>query len=339
MIRIACKALGAALVLAALAGQAQAQESKKLVVVSWGGTWGDAMRQTLFEPFEKATGVKVELRTQGSMMDMLATLTAQKDRMEADLWVTGISPTLLADKAGLLQSIPKDKIPNAASLPPALVGDKYVALWNIFYGVIYNSEKVPMKITKWSDLYDPRLKGKVGVPHGSGYSGKFILLLSWLNGGNETNIDPAFAELNKLKPNIALVNKSDTDAIKFLTTGETDVAVMMPVGNYLGIKENRDKYVYVAPEPYVPVNFNNFVLLKGPNSANAIKFIDFALSPEAQSALAEKVLVIPANPKAKVPDALARFAPANDKLRFANEEIVTGELPKWSERWNAAVQN
>ena len=39
------------------------------------------------------------------------------------------------------------------------------------------------------------------------------------------------------------------------------------------------------------------------------------------------------------PDALAKFAPANDKLRFANEEIVTRDLPKWSERWNAAVQD
>lgn len=317
---------------------AHAQNKQKLVVVSWGGTWGEAMKETLFKPFEKETGISVELRTQGSMMDMLATLTAQKDRMEADVWVTGIAPTLLADKAGLLQSIPRDQIPNAAELPEGLVGDKYVALWNIFYGIAYNAKTVPFEIKDWRDLKDPRLKNRIAVPHGSGYGGKFITLQAWLGGGGEQNIEPAFANLEALKPNIAVVTKSDPDAIKMLTTGEVDVATMMPVGNFLQIKERGSQYRFVAPTPYVPVNFNNFVLLKGPNSAAAIKFINFALSPTAQSALAEKVLVLPANPKATIPAALKPYTPVNMKMRVADEATIAEQLPSWANRWNAALQ-
>lgn len=331
-------AFSAIALLLGIATSAQAQTKEKLVVVSWGGTWGDAMKETLFKPFEKETGITVELRPQGSMMDMLATLTAQKDRMEADVWVTGIAPTLLADKAGLLLPIPRDKVPNAAALPEGMTGDKYVALWNIFYGIAYNSKTVPFEITDWKDLLDPRLKQKVGVPHGSGYGGKFILLQSWLGGGDERNIEPAFANLEKLKPNIGVVTKSDPDAIKMLTTGEIDVATMMPVGNYLQIKERGDHYRFVAPTPYVPVNFNNFVLLKGPNPSAGIRFINFALSPAAQTALAEKVLVLPANPQATTPAALKPYTPANMKMRVGDEAAIAGQLPTWSNRWNAALQ-
>lgn len=338
--RILSSAIGALmLAVLPLAGSlSNAHAQGKLVIVSWGGTWGDAMKETLFKPFEKETGITVELRTQGSMMDMLATLTAQKDRMEADLWVTGMAPTLLADKAGLLQAIPRDQIPNAASLPTDMIGDKYVALWNIFYGIAYNSKTVPFEIKDWADLKDPRLKGKVGVPHGTGYGGKFILLQSWLGGGDEKNIEPAFTNLNVLKPNVGLVSKSDPDSIKMLTTGEIDVATMMPVGNFLQIKERGSEYRFVAPTPYVPVNFNNFVLLKGPNSAAAIKFINFALSPAAQTALAEKVGVLPANPKAAVPASMRPYAPANMKMRVGNEAVIATELPAWANRWNTALQ-
>ena len=38
---------------------AHAQAKEKLVIVSWGGTWGDAMKETLFKPFEAETGIVV----------------------------------------------------------------------------------------------------------------------------------------------------------------------------------------------------------------------------------------------------------------------------------------
>jgi putative spermidine/putrescine transport system substrate-binding protein len=317
---------------------AAARAQEKLVVISWGGTWGDAMREVLFDPFTEETGVEVELRTQGSMMDMLATLTAQKDRMDADLWVTGMAPTLLADQEGLLQEIPLDRMPNASTLPAALAGEKHLALWQIFYGLVYNSEAVPFEITSWEDIFDERLAQSISVPHGSGYGGKFILLLSWLGGGDENNIDPAFEMLEKLRPNIAVVPRSDPDAIKFITSGETDVATMMPIGNYLQISESGDQYKFVTPEPYVPSNFNNFVLLKGPNSEAAVQFMDFALDPERQAALAEKVLVLPANPEADVPEALAPYAPKPDQLRYADEKVLAEKLPEWADRWNQIIQ-
>ena len=113
---------------------------------------------------------------------------------------------------------------------------------------------------------------------------------------------------------------------------------MMPVGNFLQIKERGSEYRFVAPKPFVPVNFNNFVLLKGPNTPAAIKFMNFALSPAAQTALAEKVGVLPANPKATVPASMQPYAPAGMQMRTGNEALIADALPTWANRWNAALQ-
>lgn len=335
MLRIAAASVVAVSVSFAAPG---ALAAGKVVVQSWGGIWGKHMKEAWFEPFEKKTGISVELRTQGSMMAALAKLKAQKDSMGIDVWVTGMAPTILADQAGLIDAIPRDKLSNAKHLAPGLIGDKFVATWVIFYGLIYDKTRVPFQITKWTDLADPRLKGKISVPHGTGYGGKFIVLLSWLNGGSEKNIDPAFAMLEKIKPNIAIVSKSDPEAIKFLTSGETAVATMMPLGNFFKAREAGDKYVFVAPEPYVPANFNNFALMKGPNTENAIKFIDFAISKEAQENFAARVGIVPVNSQSAVPEKLKAFTPDRSKFRFPDDAEITKHLPKWADRWNKAIQ-
>ena len=187
------KTIGLLAALAGLAMGTSALAQQKVVVHAWGGVWGDAMKTYWFEPFTKATGIQVEMVPQGSMMESLAKLKAQKDNMNIDVWVNGMTPTILADEAGLLAPIPRDQLTNAKDLAAGMIGDKYVASWNIFYGLVYNKDKVPFQIKNWNDLLDPRLKGQVGVPHATGYGGKFIALLSWLGGGSEQNIDPAFA--------------------------------------------------------------------------------------------------------------------------------------------------
>lgn len=336
MFRMMAGAAGALMLSMAAHGGALAQG--KVVVQTWGGIWGKQMKAAWFDPFEKKTGIKVVMRPQGSMMAALAKLKAQKGRMGIDVWVTGMVPTILADEAGLLQSIPKDKLSNAGELRDGLLGDKYVGVWTIFYGLVYDKQKAPFPIKSWNDLADPRLKNSISVPHGTGYGGKFIVLMSWLGGGSEKNIDPAFAMLSKMRPNIAVISKSDPEAIKFLTSGETSVATMMPVGNFLKIKEAGSRYVFVAPKPYVPANFNNFALMKGPNTENAIKFIDFAISKQAQEDFAARVGIIPANKNAAIPEKLKQYTPAADRFRYPDDAEIKKHLAKWADRWNREVR-
>ena len=323
----------------ALGAAMPAHAQGKIVVQSWGGPWADAMKAAWFDPFEKATGVKVELRPQGAMMEALAKLKAAKDKMDVDVWVTGLTPTALADEAGIVATIPRDRLTNARHIPANMISDKWVAAFTIFYGAVYNKEKTGFEMKSWNDMFDPRLKGKLAVPHATGYTGKFIVLLAWLGGGGEKNIDPGFALANRLKPNIAVISRSDPESIKLLTSGEVAAAMMMPVGNYLQIRKSGPQFVFVAPEPYVPANFNNFAVMKNsPNNADAIRFVDFAIGKAAQEDFARRVDVLPANSEAKAPDSLAAFAPPREKMRFPDDDTITKNLPAWADRWNREIQ-
>ena len=318
--------------------RASADEPKKLVVITWGAKTGDDMKTVWFDPFTKATGIPVEMRLQGGMMDMLATLRAQKNRMDADLWFTGMVPTILADQAELLQSIPLDHIPNAKNLPPAVVGDKYLGVFMTTYGLSYNTQKVPFKITKWDDIFDPRLKGRVDVPHVTGFAGKFLVLLSWLGGGNETHMDPGFAKLKQLVPNIGIVSKSDQEEVNFMTTGEADVAAFLPITDYNAIRAAGSQYAYVSPSPIGLSDYNNFALLKGPNTPAAIKFMNYALGPEQQTAYAARGGFLPVNLKSKVSPELKAYVPPRNEMRFADQAAISKGLQDWTDRWNQIVQ-
>jgi putative spermidine/putrescine transport system substrate-binding protein len=314
-----------------------AHAAEKVVVMTWGGTWLDYMKKHVIEPFEKETGIEVEVLTHQNTMDGLAKLKAQKADLDVDVWATSPVPALLAAEEGISQPIQKETLANAQYLPDALVTSEWVAWYRFFFGVAYDADAVPEGITEWQDLWDPALAGKLAVPSADNAQGKFVVLLSWLGGGDETRVDPAFEMAQKLKPNVATFFKSDTDQDKYLQSGEVGVASFMMVGNFLPMAES-ENLKFVAPKPYVPATVDVFTLLKGKNTENGLKFIDFALGKQAQTAFAAEAAVLPANREAAVPADLAKYAPPESQYRYVDEKAVMDGLQSWVERWNREIQ-
>ena len=111
-----------------------ASAEEKLVFMNWGGTWMDYAKRAIIEPFEKETGIKVEVRTHQNTMDGLAKLKANKDNLDVDIWATSPIPALIGVDEGVVAKLDPSKIPNAAKLPkdlvtPACVASFLVLLW------------------------------------------------------------------------------------------------------------------------------------------------------------------------------------------------------------------
>ncbi len=316
-----------------------AAAADKLVVVSWGGLWGEAFVKAFIEPFEQATGIDVELQEQANQMDMLAKFRSQKEgEIGVDLWLGSPATIKLANESGLLAPIPAASVPNSAMVPERLVTEVSMPVFTIFYGILYNADTVPFEIKNWNDIFDPRLASALVVPAPTGYSGKFLITLAWLNGGDESNIDPGFEAAKRLLPNIAIIQNSETDAIKLLTTGEVDAAPMVSASAYTVAAKSGGNYRFVAPDPYVPGNPGSVMMLKGTqNRDNALRFIDFMLSREAQESFNGTLNLLPVNKDAAPPAELAAFAPSLDKIRFPNEAIVGEHLAEWTDRWQREI--
>lgn len=313
---------------------------EKIRLMTWGGQWLDIFRPVA-EKYEKETGIKVEFVVQTGAADGMNKLLAQKNNPQVDVWTSIESTAATAANAGLLAKLDSAHIPNMSALPKALKNDTSSAIWLSPRGVFYRKDLTPFKITKWEDLWDSRLKDKVGVTLSLDH-GNFLVLAALLNGGNERNIDKGFEKMAALKDNLHAVYKTDPESIKLLETGEIAVAgwgILPNVYRHLGPDS---KYEFVMPVPRflatIPVS-----IVAGRDSEQtqaAEKFVNLMLAPESQAIMAAIAGTIPANPSAAVPEKLKGVLPPLPVSDVYNVDWdrVNAEFPKWEERWMKEVQ-
>jgi spermidine/putrescine-binding protein len=325
----------------ALAAVSLSVRAETVKVMTWGGLWLDIFRPVAAE-FEKKTGNKVEFVVQSGAADGLTKLTAQRADPQVDVWTSIESTVQGATKAGLLLDLDAKRIPNIAEIPASLRTPTGVAIWLSPRGIFYRKDLVPFEITKWQDLWDPRLKDKIGATFELD-RGSFVIMAALLNGGNESNIGPGFEKLKALKPNIHAVYKTDPESIKLLETGEIAVAgwgILPNVYRHLGPDS---QYRFVMPAPRflatIPVS-----IVKGRSAqqtAAAEAFVNFMLTPESQNTMASIAGTIPANPKARPPDKLVAIVPALPIPDVYNVDwsVVDKNFAQWQDRWAQDVQS
>jgi putative spermidine/putrescine transport system substrate-binding protein len=321
-----------------LASNTAVRAEEKIVFMTWGGVTLDNAKKTIIDPFEKETGVKVEVRLHASVMDGLAKAEALKNDLDIDVWSTTPLPAQLSLEMGLAYPMDRTKIPNGQNVPDDLVTPSCIAWDMFFYGLSYNAAKVPFKITKWEQLFDPALKEQIAVPNPSN-TPKFLTLMAWLGGGDETHDAVAFENAKRLKPNIALFYNSFVERDKALAAGEATVGGFSLFGEYRELAKNAPDFKFVAPEPYLPADMDCFVLLRGKNPSGAIKFVDFALSKAAQQAYTELSMTVPANREVPPPKELAAAIPSTTKYRFLDNVAIRERIQGWSERWKQEIQS
>lgn len=334
-------ALAMALTIGSAFGVSRAQAAPdKIRLMTWGGHWLDIFRP-IAEKFEKETGTKVEFVVQTGAADGMNKLLAQKGNPQVDVWTSIESTAAAAAGAGLLAKLDPARIPNMNAVPKTIKTETGVAIWLSPRGIFYRKDLTPFKITRWEDLWDPRLKGKVGVTLTLD-RGNFLVLAALLNGGSERNIDKGFEKMAALKDNLHAIYKTDPESIKLLETGEIAVAgwgILPNVYRHLGPDS---KYEFVMPAPRflatIPVSI---VAGRGDEQTRAAeKFVDLMLTPESQTIMASIAGTIPANPAAAAPEKLKSFLPPLPVPDVYNVDWtrVNAEYPKWEERWMKEVQ-
>lgn len=335
---LACAAAAAFVWAAAAPAPAAAAETIRLM--TWGGHWLDIFRP-IAAKFEKDTGNKVEFVVQTGAGDGMNKLIAQKAGPQIDVWTSIESTVAAATKAELLAKLDAKKIPNLAAIPANLKTDTGAAIWLSPRGIFYRKDLVPFKITRWEDLWDPRLKDKVGTSFTLD-RGNFLILAALLNGGSEKDIDKGFAKIKSLKDNLHAVYKTDPESIKLLETGEIAVAgwgILPNVYRHLGPDS---KYEFVMPAPRflatIPVS-----IVAGRSAAQtrvAEQFVNLMLTPESQTIMASIAGTIPANPRSAAPDKLKSIIPTLPvpDVYSVDWTHVNAQYAKWEERWMQEVQ-
>lgn len=311
--------------------------SNELVFAGFGGDYQAGQTKVFFEPFEKATGIKI-VQTTG--VD-LAKLEAQVKSGAVEWDILSLPDRLryTAVHDGLL--LPLDySVIDAKKIMPELVTEYAVGGVTIPMLLTYSTKDFPPEKAPrtWVDFWNiDGLPGQRGFYNGPVYSLEFALIADGVPKEKlyPLDVDRAFKSLDKIKSKVVWWSQMSQPG-PLLKSGEVKVTPwvrsisFMLAGEPIGIS-----YEGAA------LTFEAWVVPKGTkNVANAMKFINFALRPKNQAELTKYIAYGPTNSEAtQFVDPKVRPYLSSNPENAAKGFLLNGDywgpnLAKQTERWN-----
>ena len=245
----------------------------------------------LFEKFTKETGIKINV-IKGSADQLIQRMISEGKNSPADILLTVDAGRLhRAKEAGILQSINSKTINKNV---PSEMRDPD----GFWYGltvrarvIVYAKDRINSnELSTYEDLATAKWKGKIAIrSSGNIYNQSLMASLIEANGSRR-----ALRWAIGVRKNMARAPRgNDRDQVRAVAAGLADIAVVNTY--YLGIlansKEKKDRDVFNKVSVFFPnqnnrgthINISGAGIAKySKNKSEAIKFIEFLTSPEAQ---------------------------------------------------------
>ncbi len=276
--------------------------------------WCDHSDPNLLKPFEDATGIKVNVKEFEGTGAGLA-IVDQSQPGDWDVMVIDSVDIGRGVSKGLFEPLPEDKLP-VTDLFPEVVLDAYTKIDGKRYGITekfgyntigFNNQKADVAdMQKMASLWDPKYKGRVAIYD---YYLPVIGMVALSLGKKTTELTeadlPAIKEvLLKMKANSKLVGDVVASQTA-LATGEVDILVGGGEWVTAGLaKENPALDFSIPAEGAILWSQSLAMFSASKNKDDALKFIQYVMSPEGQARLATSACYwgMPASKKAALDD-------------------------------------
>jgi putative spermidine/putrescine transport system substrate-binding protein len=276
----------------------------ELVVADGGGAIRDALRAAYYDPFEKATGIKV---VNVDVDPARVRAMVESGKVEWDVFTSDPSYVKLYSKENLIEKIDYTKFAkeDVDGLIPEAKMDYGVGAYFYAWVMAYSTKAFPDPAkapASWADFWDvkkfpgPRsLHSGVGGPQApleaallaDGVAPKDLYPL---------DVDRAFKSLARIKPNV----------VKWWTLGAEGAQIMSDQEAVIGDIYNARATNLIKSGAQIKIVWNQgimamdaWMIVKGaPHLDAAQQFVAFASSAERQAAFAKKLPYGPANTNA-----------------------------------------
>jgi iron(III) transport system substrate-binding protein len=250
----------------------------------------------LYDTFTEQTGIAVNL-IEGDADQLLERIKAEGGNSPADVLITVDAGRLWrADQAGLLQSVSSPVLEDAIPAELRHPEGNWFGFSQRLRGIVYAKDRVdPSEITSYEDLADAKWQGRICIRSSTNvYNQSLVASMIEADGLEATE-----AWAKGLVGNLARPPQGgDTDQIEAVAAGECDVAV---VNHYYFVRllesdaaEERaigDKVGILFPNQDgrgVHANVSGGgVVATAPNKENAVKFLEYLTTPQAQAYFAQ----------------------------------------------------
>lgn len=319
----------------------------KLVATCFAGSWEQFYRNVLIPAFAKATGGEVSLIPMVSL-EQVAKLTASPNNPPFDVVLLDEGPFNAAPRDQLFAKLPVDSMRNHDEVLPILQSSEgWGATTGVqVMGIAYNPKSVTTPPTSWEDLWSSKYRGRISMQGMQTTQGTSLMVkLAKMRGGDEANIEPAFAALQDLKPNLAGIAANAGALATLFQQGEIDLAPH-DLNNVIALRSRGVDIDWIMPkEGGIALRpAQQIVKNTAANLELATAFIDTALSAEVQTAMAsEPYYFLPANRNVTLSGVLAEKLGNNsaavlDKLVLLDWNAINKQRTAWIERFDREVQ-
>ena len=302
-----------------------------------------AFEKIVYAPFRDICGCDIVVET-GNSVERLAKMEANRANPVVDMAVFSVHDALAAQRSGLLQPIDVSKLSNHSKLydvaKDPLGGN--IAVGYTFYAtsIVYRSDKVT--INSWADLLSDELKGNVAFPDVTTNQGPPALyMLGKALGDASSTLEAPMKALGEKTDNIVTYYVKSSQLAQLMKQEEIWAA---PAGRFAWgmFKDNGLPMAWAEPKEGQTGGMNVMIMTKdNGNEELATQFMDFWLSTEVQTALAEALIDSPANSEVVVSPAVAENltygATTAASLDLVPAEAILDNREGWIEQWNKLV--
>ncbi|MEM6744780.1 MAG: ABC transporter substrate-binding protein, partial [Pseudomonadota bacterium] len=267
----------------------------------------DEFKELVYDPFEAICGCEIVVET-GNSVERLAKIEANAADPVIDMAVLSTHDALGAARKGLLQSIDVSALSNHAKLYDIAkdpLGDN-LGIGYTFYAtsIVYRTDKVTVE--SWADLLSPELAGNVALPDVTTNQGPPTLhMLGKAMGDTDQSLAAPIAKVGEHADDIVTFYVRSSQLAQLMQQEEIWAA---PVGRFAWgrFKDNGLPMAWATPKEGQTGGMNVMIMTKdNGNEALALEFMDYWLSTEVQTKLAEALIDSPANAEVVVSDEIA----------------------------------
>jgi iron(III) transport system substrate-binding protein len=272
--------------------------------------------QQLWDAFTKETGIAVNV-VEANHDELIQRLVAEGENSPADIFIT-------VDAGRLALAAEKDLF--ASVKTPILEADVPAHLRHpdgLWYGLamrarvlVYDKERLnPAELSTYEALADPKFAGKIVVRSSTSvYNLSLMGSIIAADGAEKAEAWATGLVANFARP----PEGGDTDQLKAVAAGVGDIAISNTyyLARLLASEKPEERAIGEKLGVFFPnqgdrgthVNISGAGVLKyAPNKDNAIKLLEFLVSPEAQRYFADISFEYPVNPEVKPHPVLVAF--------------------------------